>query len=136
MHGFTYTGHPVACAVGARNVEIIQREELVERAARVGPYLIAGLTRVGERHACVGEVRGLGMMAGVEFVLDRTTRAEAPLPDRMAPRVSRAAMERGLLCRPMPGSDVLAFSPPLITEEADVDQICEILDAAITAASA
>ena len=133
MHGFTYTGHPVSCAVGVRNVEIIAREGLVERAARVGPYFLAKLQEVGEKYDNVGEVRGRGMMCGVEFVLDRDTRAEAPLPARFAPRVSREAMRRGLICRPMPGSDVLAFSPPLIATETDVDRICEILDEAIAA---
>jgi 4-aminobutyrate--pyruvate transaminase len=133
MHGFTYTGHPVACAVAVRNVEIIDREGLVERAARVGPYLIDRLREVGDRHQRVGEVRGLGMMAGMEFVLDRATRAEPAPADRLAPKVSRQALQRGLICRPMPGSDVLAFSPPLIATEADVDRICEILDEAIAA---
>lgn len=133
MHGFTYTGHPVACAVGLRNIKIMERERLVERAARVGPYLLSRLTEVGDRHDRVGEVRGLGMMVGVEFVLDRTTRAEAAQPDRLAPKVARQALERGLICRPMPGSDVLAFSPPLIAEEGDVDRIAAILDAAIAA---
>jgi 4-aminobutyrate--pyruvate transaminase len=133
MHGFTYTGHPVACAVGVRNVDIIEREGLVERAARVGPYLIKRLREVGERHECVGEVRGLGMMAGMEFVLDRATRAEAAPADRIAPKISRQALGLGLICRPMPGSDVLAFSPPLIADEGDVDRICEMLDAAIAA---
>ena len=75
-------------------------------------------------------------MSGVEFVVDRATRAGPALSDRMAPKVSRAAIKRGLVCRPMPGSDVLDFLPPRITEEGDVDRICEILDAAITAASA
>jgi putrescine---pyruvate transaminase len=135
MHGFTYTGHPVACAVGVRNIEIIEGEGLVERAARVGPYMLQQLREVGGRHASVGEVRGLGMMAGIEFVVDRATRAEAAAADRFAPKVARAAMERGLLCRPMPGSDVLAFSPPLISEEADIDRICDLVDAAIAAAS-
>jgi L-2,4-diaminobutyrate transaminase len=123
----------VACAVAVRNVEIIDREGLVERAARVGPYLIDRLREVGDRHQRVGEVRGLGMMAGMEFVLDRATRAEPAPADRLAPKVSRQALQRGLICRPMPGSDVLAFSPPLIATEADVDRICEILDEAIAA---
>jgi putrescine aminotransferase len=134
MHGFTYTGHPVACAVGVRNVEIIEREGLVERAARVGPYFLARLREIGDRYDCVGEVRGLGMMTGIEFVLDRATRAEAAPGERIAVKVSRQALERGLICRPMPGSDVLAFSPPLIADERDVDRICEILDEAIAAA--
>ena len=123
MHGFTYTGHPVACAVGVRNLEIIEREGLVERAARVGPYMLERLRAIGDRHSSVGEVRGLGMMAGMEFVLDRATRAEAAPADRLAVKVSREALRRGLICRPMPGSDVLAFSPPLIADEADIDRI-------------
>lgn len=131
MHGFTYTGHPVACAVGVRNLEIIEREGLVERSARVGRYFLRRMEELGQRHEAVGEVRGRGMMIGVEFVLDRTTRAEAAINDRLAPKVSRAALSRGLICRPMPGSDVLAFSPPLIAEEEDVDHICDILDEAI-----
>ena len=135
MHGFTYTGHPVACAVGVRNVEIIEREELVARAARVGLYFLRRLREIGERYESVGEVRGLGMMAGMEFVLDPVTRAEAAAADRIAVKVSRQALRRGLICRPMPGSDVLAFSPPLIAEEADVDRICDILDEAIAAVS-
>ncbi|MCC7021452.1 MAG: aspartate aminotransferase family protein [Thermomicrobiales bacterium] len=131
MHGFTYTGHPVACAVGVRNLDIIEREGLVEQAARVGAYLISKLKEVGERHDCVGEVRGRGMMAGMEFVLDRDTRAEAAQSDRLSGKVSRTAFRMGLICRPMPGSDVLAFSPPLIANESDVDRIAEILDEAI-----
>jgi adenosylmethionine-8-amino-7-oxononanoate aminotransferase len=73
------------------------------------------------------------MMAGMEFVLDRATRAAAAPADRMAVKVSREALRRGLICRPMPGSDVLAFSPPLIADETDIDRIGEILDEAITA---
>lgn len=132
MHGFTYTGHPVACAVAVRNIEILEREELVGRSARVGPYFLARLQEIARRHDSVGEVRGRGMMIGVEFVLDRSSRAEAEIGDRIAPKVSRAALSRGLICRPMPGSDVLTFSPPLIAEEVDVDRICDILDEALT----
>lgn len=135
MHGFTYTGHPVACAVGVRNVEIIAREGLVEQSARVGSYFLDRLREVGDRHESVGEVRGRGMMAGVEFVLDCATRAEAAPANRIAPKVSKEALRRGLICRPMPGSDVLAFSPPLIADEGDVDRICAILDEAIAAVS-
>jgi 4-aminobutyrate--pyruvate transaminase len=133
MHGFTYTGHPVSCAVAVRNIEILAREGLVPRAARVGDYFLAQLGEIGARHACIGEVRGMGMMAGVEFVLDRATRAEPSQADRLAPSVSRAALKRGLICRPMPGSDVVIFSPPLIAQESDVDLICERFDAAIAA---
>ena len=119
--------------MGLRNIEIIEREGLVERAARVGSYFLDRLREIGERYERVGEVRGLGMMAGIEFVLDRATRTEAAQADRIAAKVSRQALGMGLICRPMPGSDVLAFSPSLIADEGDVDRICEILDEAISA---
>lgn len=97
----------------------------------MGPYFLALLPEIGKRYDFIGEVRGLGLMAGIECVIDRATRAEAAPTDRFAVKVSRQALERGLICRPMPGSDVLAFSPPLIVDETDVDRICEVLDEAI-----
>jgi 4-aminobutyrate--pyruvate transaminase len=136
MHGFTYTGHPVACAVAVRNIEILEREGLVEQAARVGHYFLSQLQEIALRHDDIGDVRGRGAMIGLEFVLDRSTRTEAPIGERIAPKVARAALDRGLVCRPMPGSDVLAFSPPLIANEADVDRICDILDEAMTSVEA
>src|SRR5437870_9290024 len=96
MHAATYSGHPVCCAVGLRNVEIIENEGLVERAAVMGKRLLAALESLRDLPV-VGEVRGLGMMAGIELVTDRATKAPAL---GLAPKIGREAIARGLLVRP------------------------------------
>src|SRR5262250_2484148 len=95
MHAATYSGHPVCCAVGLRNLEILETEGLVERAAAMGRRLLADLERLRELPE-VGDVRGLGMMCGVELVDDRATKA--PTLGRGG-RVIREAQQRGVLFR-------------------------------------
>ena len=74
MHGFTYSGHPVGCAVGLANLEILERESMAANAAAVGGHLLAGLKdRLGE-HPFIGDIRGEGLMIGVEFTADRARR--------------------------------------------------------------
>ena len=137
MHAATYSGHPVCCAVGLRNVEIIEQEGLVERAAVMGKRLLAGLETLRDLPA-VGDVRGLGMMCGVELVKDCDTKAPAT---GLVARITREALNRGLLPRLRAGSvdpaigDTICVAPPLMTPEATIDRIPEILRAAITAAT-
>src|SRR3989440_1675779 len=97
MHAATYSGHPVCCAVGLRNVEIIENEGLVERAAVMGKRLITALNEHLADLPVVGEIRGLGMMAGIELVTDKGTKAPAL---GLAPKIGREAIARGLLVRP------------------------------------
>ena len=78
MGGHTYTGHPVAAAVGLAVLRYIQEHDLVRNAREVGAHLLAGLRGIQARHPIVGDVRGLGMMVGLEFVADRATRAPFP----------------------------------------------------------
>src|SRR5271154_4864236 len=99
MHAATYSGHPVWCAVGVVNVGIIEEDGLVERAAVEGKKLLAGLDELRDLPV-VGDVRGLGMMCGVELVTDRNTKAPAL---GLGVKVSREAMARGLLVRARPG---------------------------------
>src|ERR1700732_5302195 len=101
MHAATYSGHPVCCAVGLRNVEIIENEGLVERAAIMGKRLMTSLNEHLSDLPVVGEIRGLGMMAGIELVTDRATKAPAL---GLAPKIGRAAIARGLLVRPRAGT--------------------------------
>ncbi len=138
MHAATYSGHPVCCAVGLRNVEIIEREGLVELAAVMGRRLLAGLETLRDLPA-VGDVRGLGMMCAVELVTDRATKQPAV---GLGPRVVREAISRGLLPRLRAGSvdppigDTICLAPPLVTPEDTLDRIVDILRAAIGAAAA
>jgi putrescine aminotransferase len=137
MHAATYSGHPVCCAVGLRNVRIIEEEGLVERAAVIGRRLLAGLEGLRDLPV-VGDVRGLGMMCGVELVQDRATKAPAI---GLGPRIGREALARGLLVRPRGGStdpqvgDTICLAPPLMTPEADIDRMPQILREAIVAAT-
>src|SRR5262245_4292163 len=135
MHAATYSGHPVCCAVGLRNVEIIESEGLVERAAVMGRRLLAGLERLRELPE-VGDVRGLGMMCGVELVDNRATKA--PTLGRGA-RVVREAQQRGVLFRLRGGSadpaigDTICIAPPLMTPADQLDRMLTMLHEAIVA---
>src|SRR5580704_16094800 len=137
MHAATYSGHPVCCAVGLRNVEIIENEGLVERAAIMGKRLMTSLNEHLSDLPVVGEIRGLGMMAGIELVTDRATKAPAL---GLAPKIGREAIARGLLVRPRAGSadpafgDTICLSPPLSTPTEILDRIRQILRESITAA--
>ncbi len=135
MHAATYSGHPVCCAVGLRNVEIIEGEGLVERAAVVGKRLLAGLETLRDLPA-VGDVRGLGMMCGVELVVDRGSKVPAT---GLGARITREAMARGLLPRIRAGGadpaigDTICVAPPLMTPEGTLDRVPEILREVIIA---
>jgi adenosylmethionine-8-amino-7-oxononanoate aminotransferase len=124
MHAYTYSGHATCCAVGLKNLEIVEREGLVERAAKMGKRLLDGLKTLMD-FPCVGEVRGLGLMCAVEFVADRATKA----PANIGEKVQLACLERGLFTRIK--GDILMFAPPLIISEAEVDQIVDIVREAI-----
>jgi L-2,4-diaminobutyrate transaminase len=113
-HGFTTSGHPAAAAAALANLDIIEREDLVARAGNLGTQL---LTRLGDAladHPLVGDVRGCGMMVGIELVADRSTRLSFPVGAKVAARVARAAIETGVLVRALPSNDVIAFSPAFV----------------------
>jgi adenosylmethionine-8-amino-7-oxononanoate aminotransferase len=138
MHAATYSGHPVCCAVGLRNLDILENEGLVERAGTMGKRLLQGLETLRDIPV-VGDVRGMGMMCAVELVEDRATKAPAI---GLGGRVVREALSRGLLTRIRGGSsdpaigDTICLAPPLMTPEDTLDRIPEILRASIRAAQA
>ena len=130
-HGYTYSGHPVACAVALANIRVIQEEELVSRVEILGRRLRAGLTAGVGEHPNVGEVRGIGLLAGIELVADRETKEGFPA-DAQVPRRLRAALrERGLVTRVL--DNAICLAPPFVTTEDQVDQIVEIVSGAARA---
>lgn len=131
MHANTNAGHPTACAVALRNLQIFEEEGLVENAARMGARLLAGLDSLRELDG-VGDVRGLGLMGAVELVADKETRQPFDPALNVGGRLAREARERGLISRVKGDSYLLA--PPLIIKESEIDQIIEILWEAIPAA--
>ncbi len=125
MHGFTYSGHPVACAVGLANIAIIEREELPGNAAVQGAYLLSRLEEL-LGHQNVGNVRGIGLMMIVELVKDKESRE--PLTGIVGPLLA-ATRKRGLI---ISASDMgISLSPPLILTKDDADQIVDALQGAI-----
>jgi putative sterol carrier protein len=130
-HGFTYMGHPAACAAALANLEIIDEERLVENAADVGEYLLSRLEEL-ESFETVGEVRGLGLMAGIEFVSDATTSRGFLNPHQACELVEHEAWARGLYCRAM-GLEVVGLAPPLTIDRETVDRMVEILGDSIEA---
>jgi adenosylmethionine-8-amino-7-oxononanoate aminotransferase len=136
MHAATYSGHPTCCAVGLANIDIIEREGLVERSATMGKRLLEGLETL-RSIPVVGDVRGLGMMAAVELVEDQGTRKPAI---GLGGRVVNEAMKRGLIIRQRGGGgspvsgDSLCLAPPLSTPEATLDRIVQIVGESIQAA--
>jgi putrescine---pyruvate transaminase len=125
MHGFTYSGHAAACAVGLKNLEIMEKGNFPQRAKDLGKRLLDGLKTLRE-FSFVGDVRGLGLICGVEIVSNKETK----LPDpALAARIFKAAQQRGLRTRPL--GSTLAFAPPLIISEDEVDEIVKRLGAAM-----
>ncbi len=129
MHSSTYAGHPVCCAVALRALEILEAEKLVDRAARLGRLLLERLGTLADL-PCVGEVRGLGLMAAVELVADRATRRRIDPALKVGARVVREAQQAGLIVRPR--GDIVTLAPPFVISEEQVDEIVAILRRAIT----
>jgi putrescine aminotransferase len=128
-HGFTYSGHPTACAVGLRNLQILEEEGLVQRAEVRGAYLQARLEEL-RRLDIVGDVRGLGLVAGVELVADKAKKSLFDSSMGAARRVWLEALANGVIVRPLSG-DVLAMSPPFVISEPEIDRIVDVLHGAI-----
>jgi len=127
-HASTFGGNPVALAASMKTIELLERE-LVANAAEVGAYLQDGLRRLMAKHDCVGDVRGLGMMVGVEFVEDRDTLRAAP---ELRDRVEVECYKRGLIVLGA-GHNTIRWSPPLVLAKEHVDVALEIFDEAVTA---
>ncbi len=123
MIGCTNHGHPTACAVGLRNIQIIEDEHLVQRAERMGKRLNEGLGRLIEMPN-VGNVRGLGLMAAVEVVADKATRAPFAAAQGIGPKLARAMRDRGVVTRVK--GDSMLFAPPLVITEEQIDTIINV----------
>lgn len=130
-HGFTYSGHPTACAAGLANLDILEGEYLPGNASRVGAHLLERMREL-ERFDSVGDVRGLGLMVGIELVADKETRRGFKMPHRACTRVEHEAWERGLYARAL-GTEVIAVAPPLGIDTQTADRMVGILADSIEA---
>jgi L-2,4-diaminobutyrate transaminase len=135
-HGYTYTAHPMCAAAALANIAIIEDDGLCRNATDMGGYLLEALnSRLG---ACplVGEIRGFGLLAAVEFVAEGSPRRRLPTDLKLASRINALCFEEGLLARAMPFGDIVGLAPPLILDRAGADAIVARLGRAVDRAIA
>ncbi|QRN80833.1 MAG: aminotransferase class III-fold pyridoxal phosphate-dependent enzyme, partial [Nocardiopsis sp. BM-2018] len=118
-------------AAGVANLELIDELGLVGNAREVGAYLNAGLRDALADHHHVGEVRGDGMLAAVEFVADKDDRVFFDPARKIAPQLAAAMLERGVIGRAMPQSDIIGFAPPLCLTKAEADTVIAAMAGAV-----
>ncbi|HEY7859951.1 MAG TPA: aminotransferase class III-fold pyridoxal phosphate-dependent enzyme, partial [Gemmatimonadaceae bacterium] len=127
-HGSTFGGNPVSCAAALATLDVVENE-LLPRVPALGEKLIGAMRDLQERHPSIGDVRGKGLMIGVELVKDRATREPAP---ELAHALVERAFQEGLLLLTC-GKSVLRLAPPLVIDETDIDIAVEIIDRSLTA---
>ena len=125
MHAYTYSAHPTGCAIAVAMLDLIEKEDFPGQAATKGKRLLSGLKAALGDHPHVGDIRGLGLMCGVEYVKDKATKEVFDAAEGIGAKVNSATMERGLFSRAR--GDVYCIAPPIVTEEATIDQMVEIL---------
>jgi hypothetical protein len=135
-HGFTFSHHPVTAAACLQTLEILEREGLVERARVMGERALGQLDAL-RRHPHVGDVRGRGLMIGLELVSDKATRRPFPRAERRAERLVARAFRAGLVTYPSGGclgteGDVVMLAPPFVITEEELIEMATILDASLT----
>jgi putrescine---pyruvate transaminase len=131
MHGNTYAGHPLACAAAVANLRIVEQENLPANAAEVGKYLLDRLKELEPRHRNIGDVRGMGLMIGIELVADKKTKRPFELAEGFGARIWERCVEKGVLIRNL--ADTFIISPPLTLTKEHADVIVETFDKAISA---
>ena len=120
-HGYTYGGHPVAAAAGLKTIEIMHREDLVGHAATIGKVFQRRLREAFADHPLVGEVRGAGLLAGIELVKDKDAKLPFDVAAKIGARLAAKLMDEGMINRGV--VNTICFSPPLVITEADVDEM-------------
>src|SRR5262249_8888760 len=137
MHGFTYQAHPVSTAAGNAVLDYLESHRLFSRVPSVAAALRAALAPLAE-HPHVGEIRGLGLLLGVEFVRDKVTREPFPKAENVAEKIRSAALEKNVLTYPTPGcvdgsrGDHILLAPPFILANEEIALIAAALKHALS----
>ena len=133
-HGYTYSGHPVAAAAALATLNVLEAQDIPGNAARVGAHMQARFAEFERKFKCVGNVRGRGLMTGIEMVSDKAKRTPVPRTSDIPQRVAREAYRRGAMVR-ISGPNMI-LSPPLVMTIEEVDHLVNILDASFAAVDA
>jgi taurine---2-oxoglutarate transaminase len=140
-HGATYAGHALGCATALAVIPIYQEDNLIEKSANLGKYLLERAMELKEKHACVGDVRGLGLFVGLELVKSKTTKepltpVDAKIRPGMNPKmeVAKRLGELGMMAMAANPVNVIAMAPPLIISKDEIDEGVAIMDKALEVA--
>jgi adenosylmethionine-8-amino-7-oxononanoate aminotransferase len=123
FHGHSYTGNPLACAAAVANLKVIKEEKVLEKLEAKIQFLSGTLKKYGDLEH-VGDIRQLGMMVGIELVVDKTTKEEYPFEDKIGIRVTQEARKRGLIIRPL--GNVIVLMPPLSMSQDELSEMLSI----------
>jgi putrescine---pyruvate transaminase len=123
----------MACSVALKNLEILERENLIENAKQMGAEMLEGFKQLQSKHGIIGEVRALGLMGAIEVVKDQQTNERFSTP--LAPLIVAEAAKRGVVVRAVvfDGQDTIVFSPPLIINQEEIGQMMNILSETFSA---
>ncbi len=130
-HGYTYSGHPVGAAVALANIELLEKENLIEQAKKNGAYLHQQLHAALDDNPHVGEIRGRGMLAGIQLVKDKAKKILPEPSEKWPLKVSTLMRKHGVIVRPLPSVATLAISPPLTMNREQIDTLVKVLSDAI-----
>ena len=122
-HGYTYSAHPLAAAAALANLKLIEDENLVEQAASRGRFMHQLLAEAFSSHPMVGDIRGFGLIGAVEFVARRNPATRFDPALKVAARITKAALRRGLITRALPNADTISFSPPFVISEEEITEM-------------
>jgi adenosylmethionine-8-amino-7-oxononanoate aminotransferase len=126
MHGYTYSGHPLASAAALASIEIVLREDLPANAATVGSYFLGKLQQLQDQHSTIGEARGMGLMLALELVKDKKTKEPYGPNDSYPQDITKSCIASGVVLRC--AGNKLILSPPLTFQREHVDEVIEVLD--------
>lgn len=131
-HGWTYSAHPICAAAGVANLKLIDELGLVQNAGIMGKYLLDELRSALTSHANVGDIRGEGLLAAVEFVEDKDSRTFFDPAKKVGPAVAANLLKHGVIARAMPQGDILGFAPPLCLTKDEADTIIQAVRSAVS----
>lgn len=130
-HGSTYSAHPISCAAAVANLELIDREKLIEKGSEIAQYFNTNLFEKMHSNKFIGDIRSVGLLSAVELVKDKKERKFFDKPGNLSQLVVNEMSKRGVLARAMPAGDTIGFAPAFCLEEKDADQIIDITIAVI-----
>lgn len=130
-HGWTYSAHPICAAAGLANLKVLEDDNMLENVRNVGGYMQKRLRETFADHPMVGEVRGDGLLAAIEFVADKKSKTFFDPALKVGVKMSMATLANGVISRAMPHGDMLGFAPPFCITESEVDEIIDAVSKAL-----